>query len=66
MSGITWGVNGRGERHFLCAHCEIVFGPVDPETINHKCDTTKPKYRNRDKLATCHSDAGKIYTNSTG
>lgn len=47
---ITWGVDGYGAKHYLCDYCELVFGPVDPDEIEHKCDITKPKGHNRDKF----------------
>lgn len=34
---LTWGVDGYGKRHYLCAKCEEVFGAVDPDTIKHEC-----------------------------
>ena len=46
---IGWGVDGFGVRHYLCDYCEIVFGDVDPDEIAHKCDTSKPRYYNRDR-----------------
>jgi len=49
MSLITWGVDGYGVRHYCCRHCELYFGPVDPDQITHDCDTIKPKYQNRGK-----------------
>ncbi|WBA79599.1 hypothetical protein [Endozoicomonas sp. GU-1] len=45
----TWGVDGNGKRHYLCEYCELIFGDVDPDTIKHDCDTSKPRYHNRDK-----------------
>ena len=49
MSRIAWGVDGKGVKHYFCHYCELVFGDVDKEKIKHKCDTSKPKYHNRDK-----------------
>lgn len=49
MSGLSWGVDGNGVKHYLCDHCELVFGPVDPETIVHECDVEESRYHNRDK-----------------
>ena len=51
MSRIVWGVDGYGTKHYLCDYCGLVFGDVDPELIKHECDTSKPRYHNRDKLA---------------
>jgi hypothetical protein len=50
MSRISWGVDGYGEKSYFCHYCELVFGKIDSETINHKCDTSKPQYHNRDKF----------------
>ena len=47
---IAWGVDGFGRRHYLCDYCELVFGPIKIESIKHKCDTSKPRYSNRDKI----------------
>lgn len=47
MSRITWGVDGYGQRHYLCDYCELLFGCVDPDTIKHNCDTSLPRYHNR-------------------
>ena len=47
MSRITWGVDGYGQKHYLCDYCELFFGDVDPNTIKHNCDTSRPKYHNR-------------------
>ena len=38
-----------GLKHYLCSHCSLEFGPIDPETIGHSCDTSKPRYQNRGK-----------------
>jgi len=46
---ITWGTTADGTKHYLCHYCEVVFGPVDIDTIQHECDTTKPRYHNRDR-----------------
>lgn len=48
MSRITWGVDGYGQRNYFCEYCELVFGAVDRDTIDHNCDTSRPKYHNRD------------------
>lgn len=53
MSRITHGVDGLGIKHYLCDHCELVFGDVDPTKIKHDCDKSKPKGHNRDKAASC-------------
>ena len=50
MSYLTWGVDASGKRHYLCKHCELVFGIVEPSKIFHECDKTKPKYHNKDKI----------------
>jgi hypothetical protein len=50
MSRITWAVDGYGSKHYFCDYCELVFGIVDPDTIKHECDTSKPRYHNRDKF----------------
>ena len=34
---ITWGVDGYGEKHYLCEGCNFVFGNVDVDSIKHKC-----------------------------
>jgi hypothetical protein len=48
MSHIGWGVDGYGNRHYNCSYCELYFGPnIDPDEINHDCDTSKPRYHNR-------------------
>jgi len=49
LSRITWGVNGHGEKTYLCSYCYLVFGKVNPDTIHHVCDTSKPRYENRNK-----------------
>jgi len=46
---IGWGVDGFGVKHYLCKHCELVFGDVAPDEIEHECDETAPRYQNRDK-----------------
>jgi len=46
---ISFGVDGFGVKHYLCDYCELVFGDVDPDMIDHECDYTKPRYHNRDK-----------------
>ena len=48
MSRISWGVDKHGIKSYFCNYCELVFGEVDPDLIDHICDTTKPKYHNRD------------------
>ena len=50
MSTITHGVDGHGNRHYICDHCELYFGVVDKYKIKHNCDKTKPKYHNRGKI----------------
>ena len=50
MSRPTWAVDGYGTKHYFCGYCELVFGAVDVDTIKHECDTSKPKYHNRDKF----------------
>ena len=58
---ITWGVDGHGVKHYLCDYCELVFGPVDPDTIWHECDRSQPKGHNRDKeLITTHQPKGSM------
>jgi len=47
VKGLGWGVDGFGCRHYVCAHCELYFGDVDPYEIKHDCDKSKPKYHNR-------------------
>lgn len=47
---IGWGVDGFGVKHYLCKHCELVFGDVDSDEIKHECDESAPRYQNRDKL----------------
>jgi hypothetical protein len=37
VSWLTWGVDGYGAKHYLCRHCEEVFGPIAPEEIKHTC-----------------------------
>lgn len=49
MSRITWGVDGYGIKHYLCDYCYLVFGNVDKDSIEHECDTSRPRYHNRDK-----------------
>ena len=56
MSRIAWGANGHGVKHYLCDYCELEFGVVDPETIQHKCDTSKPRYHNRGKQFKAEED----------
>lgn len=51
MSRITWGVDGYGQKHYLCEYCELFFGDVDPDTIDHDCDTSRPKHHNRGVLS---------------
>lgn len=48
-SDIGWGLDGFGVKSYFCTYCELVFGDVDPDTITHECDETKPRYHNRDK-----------------
>lgn len=48
MSRISWGVDGHGVKSYFCNYCELVFGEVDPDSIKHNCDTSKPRYHNRD------------------
>jgi len=50
ISRLSWGVDGYGEKHYFCNYCELVFGPVAPDEIKHKCDTSKPRYHNRDRF----------------
>jgi len=50
LTKITWGVDGYGNRHYLCDYCELVFGMVDPAQIKHKCDLSQKRYHNRDKI----------------
>jgi len=47
MSRFTWAIDGHGTKHYLCDYCFLVFGDVDPDTINHQCDPSKPRYHNR-------------------
>jgi len=47
MSRISWGVNGYGERAYICEYCELFFWMVDPNKIKHTCDTSKTRYHNR-------------------
>ena len=49
MSRITWGIDKHGTKGYLCSHCFLIFGEVDPDKIIHECDTSEPKYKNRDK-----------------
>lgn len=49
MAWWSWGVDGFGTKHYLCKHCELVFGTVNPHEIIHACDTSKPKHHNKDK-----------------
>jgi hypothetical protein len=52
MSRISWGVDGYGVKHYLCAHCELVFGVVDIDQIKHECNEAEVrKYCNRDKVS---------------
>ena len=51
MSRIAWGVDGYGQRSYFCEYCELVFGPVDRDTIDHDCDISRPKCHNRDVFA---------------
>jgi hypothetical protein len=50
LSRFSWAVDGYGSIHYLCRYCELVFGAVDADTIKHECDTSRPKYHNRDKF----------------
>lgn len=34
---LTWGVDGFGVKHYLCADCQKVFGPINPDLIKHEC-----------------------------
>ena len=47
MPKISWGVDGYGVRHYVCNHCWLEFGPVDPDEIEHICDESKPMYHRR-------------------
>tara|TARA_R110002153_G_scaffold5985_3_gene27526 strand:- start:438 stop:584 length:147 start_codon:yes stop_codon:yes gene_type:complete len=38
---ITWGVNGHGDKFYLCDCCGEKFGYVDFYEINHKCKEVK-------------------------
>ena len=40
---IGWGVNGYGEKFFICNKCGEKFGYVDYWEIKHKCKEDKIK-----------------------
>lgn len=42
-----WGVDGYGRQHYICDYCEMYFGVVDINLVEHDCDKSKPKYHNR-------------------
>ena len=51
MSRLTWGVDGYGVKHYLCSHCEEVFGPINPEEIKHTCQKEKEAANAKDLAA---------------
>ena len=42
---LTWGVNGYGQKYYLCPYFEIEYGYVDPFLINHNCNYEKSENR---------------------
>lgn len=47
MTKVTWGIDGFGIRYYICEHCELSFGNIDINDIEHDCDKSKSKYSNR-------------------
>lgn len=37
MSNIGWGVDGYGDKYYICDDCGEYFGNVDMELTHHKC-----------------------------
>jgi hypothetical protein len=52
---LSWGLNGYGERHYICNHCELYFGVMTFDELGeivHDCDESEPRYKNRGVIYT--------------
>jgi len=47
---LTWGVDGYGQRHYLCAVCGEMFGIVDEDDIEHDCERLGAKEATEEEI----------------